>query len=396
MASENAIPSPARRRRAGRGRRLGWLKMSARFLTRSLARRATSFMLALLAVTVGAAVASTLLNLQADLTAKMSRELRSYGPNLLVTPAPGGATSTLSEARVRALAAPHISPLLIASGSIAISSAVPLPTTVVGADFEALRGQNPTWRVDGGWPKSGGDGSCLVGAALARRAGLSPGGEAVVVIAGKRSRFEVIGVVSTGESEEEMVYVPLPFLQERTGLAGRVSLAALSIDGGVEAVERAAASIRRTIRGSVARPLRPVAAAQGAILTKIDRMMFLLTAVVLVLSGLCLMTTLMGIVLERESEIGLMRSIGAGDRDILMMFLGEVTLLGLLGGTLGLILGVGGARLIGMRLFQAAIGPRAHVVPLVLAVALALCWIAILLPLRRALTVRPAAALRGY
>jgi len=124
-------------------------------------------------------------------------------------------------------------------------------------------------------------------------------------------------------------------------------------------------------------------------------MMLFLTLLVLVLCGLCVMTTLLSIVLEREREIGLMRSIGAGDGAILKMFLGEVSLLGLLGGAFGLVLGAAAARFTGNRLFDAAIAPRAGVVPLVLAVSLALCWLAVLLPLRRALAIEPAAALRG-
>ena len=60
--------------------------MSARFLLRSLSLRGSSFLLALLAIVMGATVTSTMLTIRADLTAKMSRELRRYGPNLLVTP----------------------------------------------------------------------------------------------------------------------------------------------------------------------------------------------------------------------------------------------------------------------------------------------------------------------
>jgi ABC-type antimicrobial peptide transport system permease subunit len=78
-----------------------------------------------------------------------------------------------------------------------------------------------------------------------------------------------------------------------------------------------------------------------------------------------------------------------------MMFLAEVSLLGISGGALGLALGAGAARLVGSRLFGAAIGAPLAVVPAVLAVSLGLCWIAVLLPLRRALAVQPATALRG-
>jgi putative ABC transport system permease protein len=77
------------------------------------------------------------------------------------------------------------------------------------------------------------------------------------------------------------------------------------------------------------------------------------------------------------------------------MFLGEVSILGLLGGGLGLGLGLFAARVIGRSLFDAAIDPRANVIPLVLAITLALCWIAVLIPLRRAMAIQPADALRG-
>ena len=61
---------------------------SFRFLLRSLNLRGPAFLLALLAVTVGATVIATALNLRAGLRVKMSRQLRSYGPNLLLRPRP--------------------------------------------------------------------------------------------------------------------------------------------------------------------------------------------------------------------------------------------------------------------------------------------------------------------
>src|SRR2546428_13688095 len=88
--SERAIRSLSGGRR-GSARRAR-VAMSARFLLRSLSLRGSSFLLALLAIVVGATVTSTMLTIRADLTAKMSRELRRYGPNLLVTPREQGLT----------------------------------------------------------------------------------------------------------------------------------------------------------------------------------------------------------------------------------------------------------------------------------------------------------------
>ena len=399
-----------------RHRRRGWLMMSARFLSRSLRLRAPTLLFALLAVTVGAAMAATMLNLQADVAAKMSRELRRFGPNLLLTPAPNRSPATLDEQAVHGAAGLEGSALLVAAGDVsdAGGGGQAAPAAVIGVDFAALRRINPSWRVQGSWPDAGS--SCLVGAALAARAGLAPGGRARVLLAATRAgvaagtaagnaagpgqpagaiTLPVAGLLTTGEAEDDQVFVPLAALQEATGLRGRVSLAAYAVDGGVQGVERAARALVAAVPGSTARPLRPIAAAQGLILGKLDRMMVLLTAVVLILSALCLATTLLAMVVEREAEIGLMRSMGAGDGDVVRMFLGEVSLLGVAGGGLGLLLGALGSRLVGVRLFGAAVDPRLQVIPMVLLTALLVCWVAVLVPLRRALTIQPADALRG-
>lgn len=52
------------------------------------------------------------------------------------------------------------------------------------------------------------------------------------------------------------------------------------------------------------------------------------------------MNTMFTSVLERTREIGIMKSIGAKNSDILSMFLIESGLLGLVGGIIGLILGI--------------------------------------------------------
>lgn len=418
-----AAPGAAAGRTVSAGRPPAGLKheprrwvTSARFLLRSLNMRGPAFLLALLAVTVGATVTATVLNLKAGLQEKMSRELRAYGPNLLIVPraavtqsagesAPdaGGVASgpleagaaTLEEQALDAVPGAlgsqvNLVPVLIAGGTAAGHAA-----TIVGADFESLRRLYPGWRIEPAPPAPPAGPACVLGAALARRAGKRPGDPIEIGTAARKAALGVESVVSTGEAEDEQVFVPLAFLQDLLDRPGRVSFAALSIDGGAPEVERAGAAIERALPRAQARPLRAIAMAQGAILDRLDRMMLLLTLVILVLSGLCLVTTLMSMVVERESEIGLARAIGAGDGEIFRMFLGEVGLLGVLGAMAGLLLGAGVTRLIGRGLFGAAIEPRLSVVPVVLGLSMVICLIAVYVPLRRALAIQPAAALRG-
>jgi putative ABC transport system permease protein len=378
-----------------RERRHGWWAMSARLFGRSLGRRGATFFVALVAIAGGSAVAATMLTLKADLRAKMTRELRRFGENLALVPAEDRPGATLDEAAVRRALGDAAAPVLLARGEIGRESSASEAAAILGIDPAAHRKLHSFWRLDGDWPHSADD--ALVGAAVARRLGLHPGDRVTLRLeaGGEPLGLRVAGTVRTGEGEEDQVFVPLSLLQARTGLPGRVSLATLFVEGGERGVDAAAALLEREIPGARARPLRPIAAAQGAILDRLDTMIWFMTAVILALAGLCLGTTLFTLVVEREAEIGLMRSLGANDGDVARIVLGEVTLLGLAGGVVGLLLGTGAARLIGWRLFDAAVDPRPGVVPVVLAIALGVSWVAVLAPLRRALTIRPAAALKA-
>lgn len=67
----------------------------------------------------------------------------------------------------------------------------------------------------------------------------------------------------------------------------------------------------------------------------------------LLVGGVGILTIMTIAVRERTAEIGLLRAIGAGRRQILGLFIGEAVLLAGLGGLAGLVLGAGGAWLLG-------------------------------------------------
>ncbi|HEV8374604.1 MAG TPA: ABC transporter permease [Candidatus Polarisedimenticolia bacterium] len=381
------------------------LRTSARFLLRSLSLRHSTFLVALLAVTVAATLAASLLGLQADLRNKLSAEMRGFGPNLIITPAPGAVGALLDEEEVRRVEpllrragmAPGAGPsgILLAAGRARerAPAAAWENATIVGADLRDLARLNPSWRLEGRWPD--GDSGCVAGGSLAGKLEAKNGSFLDLEIGSVSFDCKLTGTLITGESEEEEILVPLARLQKAIALPGRVSLATLWVEGNPPTAKRAARVIEKAIHGSQARVVWQVAAAQGELLGKLERLAVSLSLTVFLLCGLCVMTTLLSLVLEREPEIGLMRSLGAGDGEILAMFLGEVTLLGVLGAGLGLGLGLGAARLVGHHLFETRVVPRLEIVPPVLAVSLIICWLSVLLPLKRALAIRPADALRG-
>lgn len=374
-------------------RRTTRLRIAARFLMRSLDLRARSFLLALASVAVGVSVTAMALDLKADIGRKMSREMRVYGPNLIVTPRGTGAVLPLSApGTVRGVLAgieADATPLLYAAGSLGNAGAM-----VAGVVFDSARGIFPYWRVEGAWPDGGDERACLLGARLAARLKLGVGQTAPLEIAGQRTELTVSGLVTTGEAEDDQVFATLELVQRLAGADG-LSTVALRLNTGSREIEQAALKLEASDPSIAARPLRQVSEGQGRLLGRLDLMMALLSALMLAMTVLCVITTLVSLVVERQPEIGLMRSLGAGDGEILLMLLGEATLMGLAGGLLGYGLGFVGARVLGQQLFGAAIAARPEVIPWVVALALVICWAGTLIPLRRALAIQPAHALRG-
>jgi putative ABC transport system permease protein len=71
-----------------------------------------------------------------------------------------------------------------------------------------------------------------------------------------------------------------------------------------------------------------------------------IAAVALVVGAVGIVTTLYTSVMERIREIGTMKAIGAFNRDILLIFISEASIIGIIGASFGLILGIGGGYLL--------------------------------------------------
>jgi putative ABC transport system permease protein len=77
-----------------------------------------------------------------------------------------------------------------------------------------------------------------------------------------------------------------------------------------------------------------------------DIVMVALASISLLVGGIGIMNIMLASVLERTPEIGLRRALGARQTDIIRQFVIETTLIAVIGGTLGLLLGLAMSRLI--------------------------------------------------
>ena len=135
----------------------------AGMLRRSLVHRRARSVSALVAMTVSAGVATALLTLYADLDAKLHKEFRSFGANIVIN-APEG--KSLSDQDMRGIQAQVNRHGLAVPFSYAVAHTDSGQAVVVaGTDLELARSLNPWWSVSA-WPQSSGE--ALVGLRAAR------------------------------------------------------------------------------------------------------------------------------------------------------------------------------------------------------------------------------------
>lgn len=93
----------------------------------------------------------------------------------------------------------------------------------------------------------------------------------------------------------------------------------------------------------------------GTIIVAVQAVVIIVALISLFVGGIGIMNTMYTAVLERTQEIGVMKSIGAKNGQILGLFLVESGTLGLLGGAIGLLIGMGISKSIELATSQAGL-----------------------------------------
>jgi putative ABC transport system permease protein len=153
--------------------------------------------------------------------------------------------------------------------------------------------------------------------------------------------------------------------------------------------------MQQELPGVEVRAIRQVAEGEGRILNRVSSLMWLVTIAALFAAALAVGATSATTVLERRSEIGLMKALGASNHAIGAFFIAEQLLLALVGGLAGYALGIVLARGLGIEIFGVAPALRWILLPIVLVLAGMVGLAGSLVPLGRASRVDPAAVLRG-
>lgn len=125
-----------------------------------------------------------------------------------------------------------------------------------------------------------------------------------------------------------------------------------------------------------------------------------IAAISLLVGGIGIMNTMYTTVLERTKEIGIMKSIGARNSDVMAIFLFESGILGLAGGAVGVVIGLGISKVgeiiaqsLGADIFHASFSPFIIIGALIFAYFVG--TVSGILPARQASRMNPVDALRA-
>ena len=419
--------------------------MFVRLVYESFRRQKRRKILAGAAITLGVTVATAMIAVATDIGDKINRELRTIGANLVVTPQEdsldveiGGVNlkpptdgAFLSEADL-----PKIKGIFWHNNIVGFAPILPVSAviqneaksqdvTLTGTYFSkkvsygnedfvtGAKTLYPWWKVSGEWPDDNSR-NVLIGERLAAKLNEQPGH--TITISGRQLRVD--GILSTGGAEDDEVIAPLSLAQEilrRPGAVKRVYVSALtkpedafarrdpkSLSGAIydrwyctPYPQAIALQLTEAMSHSHAEQIRQVAQNEGAVLTRIEGLIFLITLAALFASGLAVSAAMATAIFERRAEVGLMKALGAGKLAVASVFFAEAALMALIGGAIGFGIGSALAHQIGHSIFNSQISISPVLLPVILAIAVIVTFAGSAMAIRRAVSLDPVFALRG-
>lgn len=227
----------------------------------------------------------------------------------------------------------------------------------------------------------------------------------------KEREFKVVGVMKQigNPSDDSSIYIPLDTAREIFEKEDEIDSIYVQVKSGFEPTE-VAEDIKEELRDfrnekegeetfSV-QTFEQILDTFNTIFGIVQAVLVGIAGISLLVGGIGIMNTMYTSVLERTKDIGIMKAVGARNSDILLLFLVESGLLGLFGGFIGIVLGLGFAKIVefvvsnnlGINLLKVAIDPV--LISSALLFAFIVGSLSGMFPARQAARMKPVDALR--
>jgi putative ABC transport system permease protein len=342
------------------------IKLAIQAIRRNMLRS----LLTVLGIVIGVSAVIAMVTIGNGTTAKVTADLAKLGKNLLfVSPGqfgPGRASSSAKPFNIRDVEAIRAQVAGVAAVTAVAQKQVTLvyggesrTSPVTGTNLDYFITQ--MWTFAGGRPflegeMRAGRAVCVIGQTVREKlfGRADPIGRSIRV---KNISCEVIGVLEAkgqstmGTDQDDVVLMPLRAFQRRIAGNTDVNMIFVSAQDGVNTakvqadLERMFRERRNIPRAGESdfsvRDLKQLEQTQTATTSILTALLGAVAAVSLLVGGIGIMNIMLVSVTERTHEIGIRLAIGALERQVLLQFLVEASMLSLFGGLAGILLGLG-------------------------------------------------------
>ncbi len=203
----------------------------------------------------------------------------------------------------------------------------------------------------GRWLREGDRYRVVVGYLLAKEKGFFAKpvkvGDKIII---QKKEFQVIGALESvgNPQDDEQVYIPIEIAKEIFDTSGyfliyaqtRPGLDTAKVAEAVKKELRRAHGVKEGQEDFTVQTLEQLRSTFMSLFFIVQVIVVGIAGISLLVGGIGIMNTMYAAVLERTREIGIMKAVGARNGDVLLIFLIESGLLGLVGGAIGVGIGV--------------------------------------------------------
>ncbi len=395
---------------------------------------------AMAAIALATCLATFLLNWSFNLGDKIQHDLRAYGANILILPHGESVAFSGSDELSSGIASnrylqttelANIDKIFWKNQIVGGAPILPVTCnvngvtiTLVGTEFGFenskmdLRKAAPYLLVEGSWPNA--ENEAIAGGLVARRFGWKKGDEIQVESQGRTKSFRLAGIIHSGGVEEEQVIAPLRSVQDLSDRSGQFKQLLVSAmvtpqnqlyrkyqlnPSALTAQEferfsctpyvtSVAKDIAKVFSGAEARIVRQVSQTEEKISHKMNWLMFLVTFAALIASSFTMTSTMTAMIFERRKELALMKAIGSQNAFLLIYLFTEVVILGILGSLAGFVTGGFLSTALSRAIFDSPMELKWAVLPLIALIGVLIILVGSFWPLRQAISLEPAQALK--
>ncbi|MGD8701255.1 MAG: FtsX-like permease family protein [Desulfosarcina sp.] len=317
---------------------------------RNLMRRKAKAGFILAGLVVGVAAMVAVIGFVRTMTAEINHKMEHYGANILVLPKTedlqlsygginlGGVSfdvEPIHQADLQRLKTIKNAANIAATGPtlLGVVEANDRRVLLAGIDPDSVNILKPWWRLTGTRPTANG---LLAGAETARILNLTVGGQ--VIVNGRP--MPVVGILGvTGSQDDHLLFAALPTAQDLLGKQGQISMVEVAALCNACPIDDMVGQIAGALPDARVMAIQQVVKGRMDTLHRFGTFSLGMSAVVILVGSLVVLTTMMSSVRERKEEIGIFRAMGFRKRHVMGIIFSEAAIISGPAGVIGYLTG---------------------------------------------------------